>query len=114
MATDLFAGIYVRDYDEAVDWYTRVLGAEPAFCPNEIEAVWELAEHRYLYIRRSPEHAGHALQTVLVDDLDDRVAAIAGRGVEPALREQYPDGVRKVVYRDADGNELGFGGVPQG
>ncbi|WP_042378145.1 VOC family protein [Streptacidiphilus melanogenes] len=113
MAIDLFAGIYVRDHDEAVAWYSRVLGAEPAFHPNETEAVWELAEHRYLYIRRNPEHAGHAVQTVLVDDLDARVEAIARRGVEPAFREQYPGGARKVVYRDADGNELGFGGVPQ-
>jgi catechol 2,3-dioxygenase-like lactoylglutathione lyase family enzyme len=113
MAIDLFAGIHVGDYEVAKAWYTRVLGAEPAFFPNEIEAVWELAEHRYLYIRRNPERAGHAVQTVLVDDLDARVAAIARRGVEPALREEYPNGVRKVVYRDPDGNELGFGGVPQ-
>jgi catechol 2,3-dioxygenase-like lactoylglutathione lyase family enzyme len=112
MAIDMFAGIYVRDYDAAKAWYTLVLGAEPAFFPNEIEAVWELAEHRYLYIRHNPEHAGHAVQTVLVDDLDARVAGIAERGVAPALREEYPNGVRKVVYRDADGNELGFGGVP--
>lgn len=110
----MFAGVYVRDYEAAKDWYTRVLGAEPALYPNEIEAVWTLAEHRYLYIRVSPEHAGHALQTVIVDDLDERVAGIAARGVEPVLREEYENGVRKVVYHDADGNELGFGGVPAG
>ncbi|WP_042416735.1 VOC family protein [Streptacidiphilus anmyonensis] len=113
-SVDLFAGIHVGDYDAATDWYTRVLGAEPAFRPNAIEAVWELAEHRYLYIRRNPEHAGHAVQTVLVDDLDARVEAIAARGVEPAYREEYPNGARKVVYRDADGNELGFGAVNAG
>jgi hypothetical protein len=37
-----------------------------------------------------------------------------GRGIEPAQRETYPNGVRKVIYRDPDGNELGFGGLPSG
>jgi hypothetical protein len=32
--------------------------------------------------------------------------------VEPALRETYGNGVRKVTFRDEDGNEIGFGGAP--
>ena len=34
------------------------------------------------------------------------------RGLEPAQREIYSNGVRKVIFRDADGNEVGFGGAP--
>ena len=34
------------------------------------------------------------------------------RGLEPAQRETYPNGVRKITYVDPDGNETGFGGVP--
>jgi catechol 2,3-dioxygenase-like lactoylglutathione lyase family enzyme len=49
---------------------------------------------------------------LFVDDLEERVAAIGVRGIEPALRETYDNGVRKVVYRDPDGNEIGFGGAP--
>jgi hypothetical protein len=74
--------------------------------------VWELAEHRYLYIEELPERAGHGLHTVFVDDLDERVESISARGVEPASRETYGNGVRKVIYRDPDGNEIGFGGAP--
>ena len=48
----------------------------------------------------------------MVDDLDAQVAAIAARGLEPDERLTYSNGVRKVLYRDADGNELGFGGAP--
>jgi predicted enzyme related to lactoylglutathione lyase len=109
---DLFAGIPVREHERAVAWYGRLFGAEPAFLPNDVEAVWELAEHRYVYTEVRPEHAGHARHTLFVDDLDERVAAIAGRGLEPALRETYGNGVRKVTYRDPDGNEVGLGGGP--
>lgn len=49
---------------------------------------------------------------MFVDDLDSVVAEIASRGIDPAERETYSNGVRKAVYRDADGNEIGFGGAP--
>ncbi|MFI9025465.1 VOC family protein [Streptomyces sp. NPDC053560] len=113
MAVDLFAGIPVSDYAVALDWYERLLGAPPVFLPNDSEAVWELAEHRYVYVEHRPGHAGHAMHTLFVDDLDDRVAGIAGRGLEPTDRETYSNGVRKVTYRDPDGNEIGFGGAPR-
>jgi catechol 2,3-dioxygenase-like lactoylglutathione lyase family enzyme len=109
---DLFAGIPVADYAAALAWYERLLGAPPAFLPNDIEAVWELADHRFLYIVQQPEHAGHARHTVFVADLEALVAQIAERGLEPALRETYANGVRKITYRDPDGNELSLGGAP--
>lgn len=112
MAIDLFAGIPVNDFAAALAWYERLLGSPPAFFPHDAEAVWELAEHRYLYIERLPERAGHAMHTLFVDDFDARVAAIAGRGLEPAVRETYDNGVRKATYRDPDGNEIGLGGAP--
>ena len=111
MTLDLFAGIAVRDYQRAVEWYERLLGSPPAFLPNETEAVWEVAEHRYLYVEQLPERAGHALHTLFVDDLDDRVKSIGSRGIEAVSEETYPNGVRKVIYRDPDGNEIGFGGA---
>jgi catechol 2,3-dioxygenase-like lactoylglutathione lyase family enzyme len=112
VTVDLFAGLPVSDYQRALAWYERLLGSAPAFLPHATEAVWELAEHRYLYIEELPERAGHALQTVFVDDLDERVDSISARGIEPAVRETYENGVRKMIYRDPDGNEIGFGGAP--
>ncbi|HYX84599.1 MAG TPA: VOC family protein [Gaiellales bacterium] len=112
MSVDLFAGVPVRDYDDASVWYERLLGSAPTFLPHATEAVWELAERRFLYIVERPEHAGHAMHTLFVDDLDARVADIAARGIEPAQRETYSNGVRKVTYRDPDGNEIGLGGAP--
>jgi hypothetical protein len=110
---DLFAGIPVADYAAALKWYERLLGSPPLFFPHQTEAVWELAEHRYVYILQQPEHAGYAMHTLFVDDLDALVAQIADRGLDPAERETYSNGVRKITYPDADGNEIGFGGSPQ-
>ncbi len=109
---DLFAGIPVADYAAALSWYERLLGFPPTFFPHDTEAVWELAEHRYVYIVQQPEHAGHARHTLFVEDLDALVAQIADRGIDPVKRETYANGVRKTTYRDPDGNEIGFGGAP--
>jgi catechol 2,3-dioxygenase-like lactoylglutathione lyase family enzyme len=108
---DLFAGISVTDYERAVAWYTRLLGAGPSFLPNSTEAVWEITEHGYVFVEVRPEHSGHAMHTLFVADLDTRVQAITGRGIEPAGDETYANGVRKTTYRDPDGNEIGFGGA---
>ncbi|MFD6568665.1 VOC family protein [Micromonospora profundi] len=112
MPIDLYAGISVDDYPAALAWYERLLGAPPSYVASDTEAVWELAEHRSIFIEHRPAHAGHTLLTIFVDDLDAFVAAAANRGVEPAKRETYPNGVRKADYRDPDGNELSFGGAP--
>jgi catechol 2,3-dioxygenase-like lactoylglutathione lyase family enzyme len=108
---DLFAGIRVSDYEAAKGWYERLLGAEPSFIAHATEAVWELAEHRYLFIVEDVEGVGQALHTVFVDDLDAVVDDIASRGIEPEERVTYPGKARKAIYRDADGNEIGFGGA---
>ncbi len=107
---DLFSGIPVTDRAASLPWYEQLLGAPPAFLPNDLEAVWELAEHRYVYIIQRPADAGHAVLLLFVADFDARLAQIAARGLEPAQRETLSNGVRKAIFRDPDGNEFAFGG----
>jgi catechol 2,3-dioxygenase-like lactoylglutathione lyase family enzyme len=111
VSLQLFAGLRVRDFQAARPWYERLLG-EPTFFPHATEAVWTLADDRSVYIVEHADGAGNSVVTIMVDDLDAHVASIAARGVEPDERLTYSSGARKVLYRDPDGNELGFGGVP--
>lgn len=112
MTVDLFAGLSVSDYEQARSWYERLWGSEPAFLPNDVEAVWEIAEHRYVFFEVLPARAGHSQCTLFVDDLDGWVDPIVARGIEPVVRETYDNGVRHVTFRDPDGNEISFGGPP--
>jgi catechol 2,3-dioxygenase-like lactoylglutathione lyase family enzyme len=111
MPLHLFAGLRVGNFEAARPWYERLLG-EPTFFPHDTEAVWTLAEDRSVYVMEHADGAGNGVVTIFVDDLDAHVAAIADRGLEPDDRETYSNGVRKTIYRDPDGNELGFGGAP--
>ena len=110
MPLHLFAGLRVRDFHAARPWYEQLLG-EPTFFPHATEAVWTLADNRSVYVVEHSDGAGNSVVTIFLDDLDAHVAAITARGLEPDGREIYSNGVHKVVYRDPEGNELGFGGA---
>ncbi len=109
---ELFAGISVKQYEAALEWYGKLLGKEPDIHPNDEEAMWELGDQRFVYVRHRPDHAGHSLVTLMVDDLDTRLAGIADRGLEPSQDETYGNGVRKVTFTDPEGNETAFGTQP--
>ena len=102
----------VRDIADARAWYERLLGSEPAFFPNDLEAVWAVGEHRWFYLFQDPARAGNALVTIMVADLDATVEVIAGRGIAPTELEDYGE-ARKYVFHDPDGNEIGIGQIPQ-
>lgn len=109
MAVGIFAGIAVNDFRQALDWYQRLLGSEPTFYPNDIEAVWQLAEDCYVYIIKDATRAGGAVSMIWLDDPEAEVARIADRGIESDDLEKH-DGVWKYVFHDVDGNETGIGG----
>jgi catechol 2,3-dioxygenase-like lactoylglutathione lyase family enzyme len=110
MPPHLFAGLRVRDFEAAQSWYEQLLG-EPSMFPHATEAVWTVADDRSVYIVEHPA-AGSSVVTIMVDDLDAELAAIAERGLQPDERETYDNGVRKMTFRDPDGNEVAFGGMP--
>ena len=112
MSLDLFAEIPVTDYPRALAWYEQFFGKPPAFHPNDTEAVWELAEQRYVVVVDLPDRAGRALTTVFLEQYDEWLAAIVARGITPAKQETYDNGVRKATFTDPDGNEFGLGGAP--
>lgn len=109
----LFAGVPVTDHNAAVTWYERFFGRPAAFQATETESVWELTGDCWVYVDERAAHAGHAMNTVLVEDLDATVSGIAERGIQPSKREHFDNGVRKAIYHDPDGNEFGYGEVPQ-
>lgn len=109
MSVGIFAGIPVRDYQAALDWYRKLLGAEPSFFPNDVEAVWQLTENCNVYIIQDRQRAGGSVNMIWVDDPEAEAARIATQGLHPLGVEKH-DGVWKYVFHDVDGNETGIGG----
>lgn len=107
--TELFAGIAVQDRDAAIEFYQRLLGAAPTMLPNDDEAAWQLTGDGWLYVLRDPYRAGRAVVTLLVDDLDERLAAAAAAGIELGPVETVAGSVRTSWITDPDGNRVQIG-----
>ena len=102
----VFAGLVVADRDRAAEWYTDLIGRPADVLPNDAEAAWQLAESASLYIRADPARAGRGVLTLIVTDLDTRIAEITARGIAPGPVEVVGEAGRKCVITDPDGNEL--------
>jgi predicted enzyme related to lactoylglutathione lyase len=110
--TEMFAGICVSNFNVSLEWYQRLFGCAPSFFPNDREAVWSVGDQRWLYIIVEPQRAGGTIQTIMCNGLEEAITEIAARGIQVS-REETPDaGVRKVMYYDPDGNEIGVGRIP--
>ena len=112
MAVQLFVGIPVSDLDAAVDWYGRLLGQGVSFRPDDTEAVWQLDDAVFVYVKAGRSVVGGSLAAIIVDDLDTFLADAAARSITPADIEDYDEGTRKAVFVDPDGNEFGVISVP--
>ncbi len=106
-----FTGVAVDDYQGACQWYERLLGRPPDMRPNEIEAAWRFSDDAWMYVIADASRAGKALLTLIIDDVDQHVAALADRGFTPSETEDVPGKYRKVSFRDPEGNTIAFGQV---
>jgi hypothetical protein len=60
-------------------------------------------------VLRDADRAGSAVVTLLVDDLDERLAAAAARGIKPGPVETVADSVRTTWITDPDGDRVQMG-----
>jgi predicted enzyme related to lactoylglutathione lyase len=106
--THVFAGIPTADYALALPWYERLFGRPPDMLPQDEEAAWALTDTGWIYLVGDAERAGKSLLTLLVDNLDEQVAALAERGLAPDETETLSDAGRKAAFVDPDGNKVTF------
>ncbi len=104
----LFAGVPVADLGASVTWYGRVLGRGPDIPVNDDEVMWQCSQAGWLYLLRDAPHAGNAIVTLAVADLEATVAEVAARGVTGSPIGKVGDAGRKANFADPDGNTVSF------
>jgi predicted enzyme related to lactoylglutathione lyase len=107
--THVFAGVAVADFPAAAAWYERLLGRPPDLVPNFSEVAWQISDSGWIYVVGDSTRAGKALVTLLVEDLDDRIAEFAERGLAPLRIDTLPNLVRKATITDPEGNQITLG-----
>lgn len=102
-----FAVVAVSDFDTSHAWYRQLFDSPATNVPMPGSlAEWRLTDTGWLQMFHAPEHAGHSLANVAVDDLDDHVAAVRSRGVATDEVVDADKGVRLCSIDDPDGNTI--------
>lgn len=103
---NVLAGVAVKDLEQALPWYERVLG-RPDKRPMAMLAEWTLPRGGGLQVFADPERAGRSSVTFVVTDLDRQLEALK-RGDVAIDKTTSTAAVRTAIVRDPDGNQIVF------
>jgi predicted enzyme related to lactoylglutathione lyase len=102
----LFAGLPVRDFEAAIEWYGRLFDRDPDVVAHEHEVLWRVADTGWVYVIRDEARAGQGLIAILVPDLDAAVAEVEARGITAGPINRESESGRKATLEDPDGNSV--------
>ena len=105
----VLAVIPVTDFEAAHAWYERLFGRPATNLPMEGQLVeWRVTDSGWVQVTRDVDRAGSCLLNFAVDNLDQHVADVSGRGLAPGAIETVNKGVQLSAIRDLDGNTITF------
>ncbi|MEU0227490.1 VOC family protein [Streptomyces sp. NPDC006284] len=104
--THVLAVAPVSDIESAVAWYERFLGRPADARPMAGLADWHIAPSGWLQVFQDPERAGASLVNLVVDDLDQALSDLAGRGITAGAIQPGARNVRFAAVHDPDGNRV--------
>jgi len=102
--------LFTADVDRLVQFYTRLLGAEPASWQQGETATFMLGEVKLFLHRRgepSPEFPPDEDHIAFfVEDVDAESEALRGRGLTAETRPRDFSWGRSAYFRDPDGRQV--------
>lgn len=99
------AGVAVRDLDNAIVWYTKLLGHAPDQQPMPELAEYTFASGGWMQIFADADRAGRSSVTLAVDDLDAELERLETAGIS-ASQPTRSDYVDTAIVKDPDGNQI--------
>jgi predicted enzyme related to lactoylglutathione lyase len=106
---NVLAVVPVADFEPTVQWYERLIGRAPDRRPMDGCAEWQLARTGGIQVYHAPDDAGSTNVIVGVDDVDEHVAVLAGRGVDVEAFDVPSGQFRLATLQDPAGNTITFG-----
>ena len=104
----VFAGILVRDLASASEWYARVFGRSFDTAPMAELVEWHLLDRGWVQVVHDEERAGNSSVAIVVDSVDDQLAALAAEGIQAGSVQTSPGFVKTGPVTDPDGNWVTF------
>ena len=103
--TNAIASLAVRNLASAQQWYEKLLGRAADSTPMPEVAEWKFDHGGWLQVYQGPERAGHGSCTLAVSDLDEAIAGLVQKGIDPGS-PMISEKAKVVMIKDPDGNSF--------
>jgi glyoxylase I family protein len=104
----VLAVVPVSDLEKSDQWYGSLFGRPADNNPMPTLVEWQILPGAWVQVFTDPERAGTGLLNLAVDDLENHLAEVAGRGLDPGEIVEANKGVRLSALDDPDGNTIRF------
>lgn len=104
--SSVFVGITVGDLAISRRWYEQLFSRAPDVLVSTEEVMWQMNENSWLFILEEETDKRCANVLLAVEDLDDALEVLDGRGIVPREIEVIEGAGRKAYFSDPDGNEV--------
>ena len=102
--THVLAVVHVTDIARSRRWYAALFGRPEDNNPMPSLVEWQVLPGAWVQIFHDPDRAGTDECNLAVHDLEERLAELRARGVEPGDIVEANRGVRLSRFPDPDGN----------
>ncbi|MEQ8936149.1 MAG: hypothetical protein RIE56_10205 [Amphiplicatus sp.] len=101
------AGVAVKDFDAALNWYERLFNRPADKTPMPGLAEWRFPGGGWLQLFEDADKAGSSSVTLVETDIESRRAQLSngGYGIRDESRSDY---VAVAIIDDPDGNQIVF------
>ncbi|OFC68789.1 VOC family protein [Alteromonas confluentis] len=98
----------VKEFDRALDFYTRLFEREPDIIPMDGVAEWQLLEGAWIQLSVDPEKAGSTSVVITVTDIDKHHHFCESNGLPIGDIIEYPGVIKLAEVSDPEGNKVSF------
>lgn len=107
--TAALAFVATQDLTASRAWWENLLGREPDRVPMPSDVEWAFNGGSGIQLVDDARRAGSSSVTLVVDDVDAELAAVAERGIAVPAAQTTPSGqFRIAILDDPDGNTVMF------
>lgn len=104
----MVAVVSVKDYPQALKWYTQLLGREADIFPDAGVAEWQLAEKSWIQVTADPERAGYSTVIIGVRAIDTQRSYCEAAGLPVGELIEVPGVIKMAEIIDPEGNKVAY------
>ena len=100
--------IPVKNFQESLTWYKRLIGRDPDVVPMEGIAEWQIVGNAWIQVAIDPDRAGNTTLGICVNDLEAQCKTCSVSNLPIGEIEEYPEIIKMAEIIDPEGNKISF------